>query len=369
MSFGLLKHFKDRKKSDTEKTITHYEHLIIGQDLGAVLKLFELRHSHPDAKIRMISARPLTKKALLENYELGVSLIRSPQAVEGIYRKYHNAKILPHAKEASFYKDGKFHDFGGRAKPMELLAGEEFFTQKGFDFEVQSLFSEEDWEQLDEVLRLSQEIRILESIEKTTPTDLVDKTEWSLMFKDFTKVGTENLYVSMSSKKFLSVLANKESLSHELIDVCSSVLVQSAITVTWTLNKEIHSSEQTLFIPQSMTHEWGHFIVEFDSYDYEKNHQLMHVLFLIHEEDPQTEDMASKIKLIKRVMERVFPDLEKSMTNEFIRFDDEMFISGVKDELLEQVSFDYPNLKFLGQQAAMAPEHTSELFLSRTLLS
>lgn len=370
MSFGLLKHFKDTKSGNTQTTTTtHYRHVIIGQDLGAVLKLVELRRHSPDESVRLITTRPLNKQALLENYEFGVSHLRSPTAVENIYRKFHNAKILPQNKEASFYKEGKFHDFGGRAKSMDLAPGENFFINKGYKIELSSFFTEEEWENLDKTLNDHSEIRIFQGIEKTTPNDLVNKNEWLLTFKDFTKVSCENLYVAISPKKFLSFVQNKESLTPELIDVCTSVSIQSAISVTWKLDKEIFPEEKTLFIPQSMTHEWGHFVVEFESFNFQKKEQLCHVLFLIHEEEPQSEDLAGKIKLMKRVVDRVFPDIEKHIKKEYIRFDDEMFISDVKDSALEQLSFDYPTLKFLGQASAMSSNLTNEKFLSRVLLN
>jgi protoporphyrinogen oxidase len=210
---------------------------------------------------------------------------------------------------------------------------------------------------------------MFEDIQKTEVSDLVDKKEWTLTFKDFGSVTAENLYLSLSPKKFLTYFQNKEKLSTELIDVCTAVEVQSAISVTWKLDKETYPEERTLFIPQSMTHEWGHFLVEFESYNYQNKEQLCHVLFLIHEEEPQSEDLASKIKLMKRVLDRVFPDIEKHIKQEFIRFDEEMFISHMKDSAMEQISFDYPTLKFLGQAAPMASHFQNEKYLSRVLLS
>lgn len=369
MSFGLLKHFKDSKSGTADKVSSkHYRHVIIGQDLGAVLKLVELRKSFPDESVRLITSRPFNRQNLVENYEFGVSHLRSPAAVESIYRKFHDAKILPLSKDSSFYKDGKFHDFGGRAKSMDLQAGEDFFINKGYKLELSSLFSVEDWENLDQILKDHSEIRMFESIEKTTPDELVDKKEWRLSFKDFSTLTAENLYVSLSPKKFLNFLQNKEQFTPELIDVCSSVKIQAAISVTWKLNKEVYPEEKTLFIPQSMTHEWGHFLVEFESYNFQKKEQLCHVLFLIHEEEPQSEDLAAKIKLMKRVLDRVFPDIEKHITKEYIRFDEEMFISDIKDSAIEQMGFDYPTLRFVGQMSPMTADLSQEKFLSRVLL-
>lgn len=370
MSFGLLKHFKDHKKSFAENIRKSYsQHVIIGQDLAAVLKLMEIKHSHPTETVKLISSRPLTKQFLVESYESSVSLLRSQAAVEGIYRKYHNAKLYPHNKEASFYKDGKFHEFSGRAKSMELLPGEAYFMQKGYKVSVASLFQESDWENLDEVLSECVEVHIFQTIEKVTSAELIEKKEWLLTFKDFTEVDCENLYVSLPPKKFLNYLVHKEAVTPELIDVCSSSHVQGGLAVSWVLNKEIFTEDRTLFIPQSMTHEWGHFIVEFDSYNHTDKTQCCHVLFLIHEEEPQTEDLGSKIRLMKRVLDRVFPDLEKSIVNEYIRFDEEMLISDVKYSAMEQVGFDYPTLKFLGQMSPLVPQQSDEKFLARVLLN
>lgn len=370
MSFGLLKHFKESKSENTPVNVAkHYRHIIVGQDLGAVLKLTDLKKNYPEESVRLITTRPLNKQTLIENYEFGVSQLRSAAAVENIYRKFHTAKILPQSKDASFYKDGKFHDFGGRAKSMDLLSGEEFFTHKGYKLTLSSLFTDEEWANLDQLLNDSQEIRLFESIEKTIPQDLVDKAEWKLSFKDYATLTCENLYVSTSPKKFLSYVQHKEKLTPELIDVCTSVNVQAAISLTWSLDKEIYAEEKTLLVPQSMTHEWGHFVVEFDAYNYQNKEQLCHVLFLIHEEEPQSEDLASKIKLMKRVLDRVFPDIEKRIKKEYIRFDEEMFISDVKDASIEQLTFDYPTLRFLGQTAHVSANFSGEKFLSRTLLS
>ena len=369
MSFGILKKYKDVKYTSSENgSSTHYRHVIIGQDLGAVLKLLEIKKNAPDESVRLISTRPLNRQLLIENYNFGVSHLRSQTAVEGIYRKFHDAKILPQKNSASFYKDGKFHDFGGRAKSMELAQGEEFFTQLGYKLELSSLFTPDDWENLDKILNENSEIRIFQAIEKTTPDELVDKKEWTLLFKDFAKVTTENLYVSMSPKKFLNLLSNKESVTPELIDVGSSVSTQAAISVTWKLDKEIFNEEKILFIPQSMTHEWGHFLVEFETFNYQNKEQLCHVLFLIHEEEPQSEDLAQKIKLMKRVLDRVFTDIEKHIKKEYIRFDEEMFVSGLKDAAMEQLSFDYPTLRFIGQANSLPAELSQEKYLARVLL-
>jgi hypothetical protein len=367
MSFGLLKHFKDQKKGFQEqKEVSYVAHVILGSDLSSILKLLELRKNHNPEAIKLISNRLINKKLLIESYQYGVSQIRSEEAVTEIYKTHFNAKILPQKNSAQFYKDGKFHDFGGRAKSMDLLDGEAYFQAKGYHLEISSLFSEEDWANLDQIIGQHLDIRIVEGIEKTEAKDLVEKDEWLLTFKDYKKITCENLYTSLSPKKFIHFIKNKEKMTPELIDFCTSTKIQGALSLTWQMKKEFTQESRTFFIPQSMTHEWGHFIVEFENTN--EGH-LCHGLFLLHEEEPQSEDLASKIKLMKRVLDRVFTDFENNIYKEYIRFDDEMFISDVKDNLIEQLGFDYPTLKFLGQAAPVKGQFSQEKFLTRVLLS
>jgi hypothetical protein len=366
MSFGLLKHFKEHKNLHNQNEATFTANIILGHDLGSILKLIELRKTHSHESIKLISSRLINKQMLVENYQFGVTQIRSEDAVTEIYKTHFNAKILPQKNEPQFYKDGKFHAFSGRAKSMELLEGEKFFLSKGYHLDISSLFSEEDWNNLDTIISAHIDIRIVESIEKSQVQDLVEKEEWLLTFKDFKKIVCENLHLSLSPKKFLGHLKNKDSLTPDVIDFCTSIKIQSALSITWLMKKDFGQDERTLFIPQSMTHEWGHFIVEFEQ---TSQGHLCHGLFLIHEEEPQSEDLATKIKLMKRVLERVFPEFENNINKEYIRFDEDMFISDVKDNLIEQISFDYPTLKFVGQSAQMKPQFNQEKFLARVLLS
>jgi hypothetical protein len=367
MSFGLLKHFKDQKKGfSQENQVSFMAHVILGSDLASVLKLVELRKNFPQESIKLISPRLVNKKILIETFQYGVSQLRSEDAVTEIYKTHFNAKLWPQQQAAQFYKDGKFHDFGGRAKSMDLLSGEDFFLTKGYRIEIASLFDAEVWQNLDDILNQHLDIRILEGIEKTQSQDLVEKDEWLLTFKDFKKMSCESLYSSLTPKKFLNLLKNKESLTPDVIDFCSSAHSTGAMSITWSMKKEITSEQRTLFIPQSMTHDWGHFVVEFEN---SSDGFLCHGLFLVHEEEPQSEDLASKIKLMKRVLDRVFPDFENAIHKEYIRFDEEMFVSGIKDNLIEQMSFDYPTLKFLGQSSLMKPQFVQEKFLARVLLS
>lgn len=365
MSFNL-RAFKDLKKDHkNQNPRRHYRHLILGHDLKAVLQLIELKEKYPEDSIRLISSRLITKNTLIESYENGVSTLRDEETVSAIYKKYYDFKCHRQINEPLFYKDGKFHEFSGRAKPMELRDGEDTFKGLGYRYQISSLFKAENWEKLDEYLSQAQDVKVIDLIQKTNPQDLVEKDEWLLTTKDYNEVTAENLYVTMAPGKFLNLIHDKSSLSTELMDYLSSVNVLQGIQVCWELNKELYNEERTIFIPQSMTHEWGHFIVEFEAFNHATQTQKMHVMFLIHEEEPQAEDLASKIRLMKRVVDRVFSDFEKSIKKEFILYSEEMIQWGQKDNLSEQISFDYPTLKLLGEGG---PSSAQYMHLGRSLL-
>lgn len=365
MSFNL-RAFKDLKKDQKQQNPRrHFRHLILGHDLKAVLQLVELKTKFPGESVHLVTARPITKKTLIENYENGVSTLRSEETVTEIYKKFFDFKCFKQSQEPLFYKDGKFHDFGGRAKSMELRSGEEFFKGLGYRYEISSLFKPEVWEKLDEYLNEAQDVRVISMIQKTEPQDLVDKDEWLLTTKDYHELTAENLYVTLAPNKFLNLVHDKDKLTTELMDYLTSVNVLQGIQVCWELNKEIYPEERTLFIPQSMTHEWGHFLVEFEAFNHTTKTQKMHVMFLIHEEEPQAEDLAGKIRLMKRVIDRVFSDFEKSIKKEFILYSEEMIQWGQKDNLGEQISFDYPSLKLLGEGG---PSYGDFHFIGRSIL-
>ncbi|HLW56963.1 MAG TPA: hypothetical protein VKY27_06230, partial [Bacteriovoracaceae bacterium] len=64
MSFGLIKRFKDLRKTPEDGVKkTFSRHVIIGHDLGAILKLVELRKDNPAEHVRLISNKPLSQKS------------------------------------------------------------------------------------------------------------------------------------------------------------------------------------------------------------------------------------------------------------------------------------------------------------------
>ncbi|MCE3014016.1 MAG: hypothetical protein LW878_13225 [Proteobacteria bacterium] len=365
MSFGI-KSFKKNKQDLAAGEKRHITHVILGQDISAVLKLVSLKSQHAPENLRLITPRFLTREVLIDQFRCSPSTLRSNEHTLQVLEKYPFAKSLRYETESLFYKDGSWHKFNSRAKPMELKSFEETFRPARQELTLESLFSPEDWEQLDETLKTYQSVRVLEKLEKQVPTDLAQVDEWWMLFHDLGEVTATHLYTSLSARELLKRSGQGQSLPTEMSAWLSSVEKKAAIAIRFDCSKQLHEETQTLFIPQSMTHEWGHFIVDVHPYDAQtKSHPLM-ALILLHDEEPTSEIMADKIKLLKRVFERVFPRFQETIQSEYIFVSEDFFEVINNEKLAEELNVGVPSLTLLGQYST---ENLTHNFLSRALLS
>ena len=365
MSFGI-KSFKKNKQELAAAEKKHIAHVILGQDIAAVLQLVALKTQHAPENLRLITPRFLTREVLIDQYRCAPSTLRSNAHTLQVLEKFPFAKSLRFETESLFYKDGSWHKFNSRAKPMDLKSFEDTFLPARQEITLESLFSPEDWAQLDDTLKAYQSVRVLEKLEKQKPTDLANVDEWWMLFHDLGEVTATHLYTSLPARELLKRSGQGQTLPTEMSAWLSSVEKKAAIAIHFECNKQLHEETQTLFIPQSMTHEWGHFIVDVHPYDAQTKSHPLSALILLHDEEPTSEIMADKIKLLKRVFERVFPRFQESVLSEYI-FVSEDFFEVVRDEkLAEELSVGVSQLTILGQYSAQNLAHN---FLSRALMS
>jgi hypothetical protein len=354
-------HIDDRRK--------YFSHIVVGDDFMAVWMFLKLRKEHGAEKVCLITENPLDQKTLLEEWKCSIHTLRDEETANTLIGLKPQLEITPSNTKVQFYKDTKLHEFGGRAKPMPLGAGEEEFLGSFYKVNFQNLFTSEDWEALDEVLK-GQENKILQSIELSTPQDLVEKTFFKLHTGEHESFECEHLHWVKNPKKFHRLVENKEELADAISEYCTHLQTQTGVVVHFDCDREIHPEAGTVFLPQSMTHEWGHFIVDFEAFDPASNQQGITGLILLKDEDLTEEELAKKIKLLKRVMERVFPEFSKSNYTEYIRFAEDMFIHGMKDELMQSMRSAMPQLEMLGSAAPIGPVNSDNIFsVTRGLVS
>lgn len=324
MSFGI-KALKRGERDHKGHERQHISTVILGADLAAVLKLVELKRELSPEKLRLITPRLITRDYLIQTYQHAVSTLRDNELTLQLAEKFPQLRSTRVENESLFYKEGQWHRFAGRAKSMELAPGEDYFLAPRQDIDLKTLFTDTDWNELDHILNTYQNVRALETIEKKTPGDLVNRDEWWMLFHDLGEVTCQELWLSLPSRAVLKASRHGQTLPPEVAAYFAGVSRRSAIALNWECTKELYPESRTLFVPQSMTHEWGHFILDVRPWDPERQCYPLSALILLQEEEPTSEFMADKIKLAKRVLDRVFPDFERHVRQEHIHASEDYF--------------------------------------------
>ena len=134
-----------------------------------------------------------------------------------------------------------------------------------------------------------------------------------------------------------------------------------ALYIKFKLSKKVSDRRETLFLPLSYTHSWGHFIGEFQERD--DGQEIEFVTFL-DKDQTNEEEIIRKIRILKRSLEKVHPGLKKLIKKEEICLDEVSL--DFSDNLFDQISsLDYIN--FVGQAAPMNQANRDLSHLARGL--
>lgn len=356
--FGLRALKKEIKENETTLSHKFYKYIVCGENTFGALTFLKLSKKFP-GEVKFITKNPFFKEDMIKEWECTLNSIRSNEVADALISLNPRFEIMKNEKDVLFYKDTKFHKFGGRAKPHELKEGESFFTNSPCAIQMQAMFDPEEFETFDDLVKEDQLHKIISKIEICKPTDLVEKVNFKIQTGESESLTCEKLYFCESPKKFLNLVSNKEDLNDIVYSFAAGITNDQAIAVNFKCNREISKEVGTIILPQSLTHEWGSFILDFEEFDPATNMQSFKALTFIGEDDLQEEDLAKKIRLMKRVIERVFPELSKADVEQSIRFSDEYRVSGTNDTQYDGLQDQ--NVRFLGQGSAIKHE-TSDKF-------
>lgn len=359
--FGLRAFKKLKDENAVQENKQHFDHIVFGENYFAVLTYLKLKEKFGAEKVKLISENYVDKQSVLSEWKCSLNTIRNENIAKKLMEMKPQLEILPDTHRVKFYKDSKFHEFGARTKPFEIKAGEEFFQDTFFNIKLEGLFSDEQWNNLDETLKDGQLNKYLDRIELTEPSDLLEKTNYILHTGEYESLECEYLYWCDSPKDFYKKVENKDKINDALGELCHSVEHRSAMAVNFEVEAKIFDNSGTVFLPQSVTHEWGHFICDFQNFDPAINKQNFTCLMFVNEDEVNEEELAKKIRLMKRVIERTMPEFAKVKHNEHIHYDRKMFIDNVKDELVNDIEFDHSHLKFVGIGAPIGAEDSQEI--------
>jgi hypothetical protein len=354
--FGIRAFKKIQIEKHNEKK-SYVKHIVFGENSFAVLTFLKLNKKYP-GEVKLITKNPFYKEELLKEWSCSLSSVRSESVAQGLLALNPRLEIFQNHTEVIFYKDAKFHKFGGRAKPHELKDGEAFFTKAPYQINLAGLFEESDLENLEEILKENQLNRILKEIKICTPEDLVEVANFKLYTGESESIHCEKLYFCESPKTFYSLINDKNTIPDSLQAFIAPITNQQGICVNYICDKKVYEKEGTVILPQSVTHEWGSFMLDFTKFDPEKNIQEFRALTFIGDDELQEDDLAKKIKLMNRVIERVLPEFGNAKVEQSIKYSSEYRISGINDDAFDSIRNE--NVKFLGQASPLNIKDSNE---------
>lgn len=364
MSFGI-RSLKKKQENVKEKAQHKFvKNVLVGEDICVFLKAINFKEK--GIPFQIIVENDLNLDLLLKKWSNTLSSVTNSELKELLKAKYPQLEIKGFAN-ALFYKDSKFHEFGARTKNFELKIGEEYYTQGIYDIDLTSVFRDK-YEMLASILSENTVKKIIVELEVTEPQDLVEVEHFKLHLSDYDTIGVETLYWSESPKKLFKLATLKEKLGEAFNQYSSEIELYAGLVVDFKYNlvkeNEAFSEliDKLVFLPQSVTHEWGHFICMI------KNDSILCQCILSSEEGFNEEDLAKKIRLMKRVIERVFDHLKIDETNEAIWFDENFWAEGQNDKQYF-ASNRNENLKMLGNFAPIMDDVIGAALEARGLLN
>lgn len=345
--FGLRSLKKHNDQSTVEGQRSYHRNIVMGETLFGYLtfnKIFEIS----EGKAVFLTRNTYLSEQINNDLACTMNAVRDSEVADEL--GFEQLEVRDATKTPLFYKDTKFHKFGARAKPHPLLPGEEFFSKPFYQVDLKLDIN-------DEVLAANQVRKIIKKIRVCEPTDLVEPVRFELFTGDGDILTCEKLYFCENPRDFYRLVENKEALSEEVKKYLVAVETNPGITVHFECKGKFSDHVGSMIIPQSMTHEWGNFIIDIGPF--ENGYQNFKAMTFIDADDLQEEDLAKKIRLMRKVLERVMPELEKCECVPTIKFDSDLRYQGMNDELSGKLRNE--DIRFVGPGAPLS-HPKSELF-------
>lgn len=346
--------FKDihklKKIAVVEKEIINVPYLVVGKDIFSISLYSDLKTAHGQESVRLLSEDAILKSDLLPK---GPSTIRGETNQKIFKTLYPDVAITKCNENSLFYKDMTWKSFGGRSKPEVLKYDEGFFTGERIDPNYEEIFKN--------VTHSDEYIESLNGEAYQVRIKSINRSENGFVVEciNGTEFHCEYLYFGLSPYHYLQYYVDKNHLSVPIIEFCESTQTSSALFVKFVFNEvPLSDIKETLFIPLSYTHDWGHFIGEFKQVD---NHQEIEFMHFLEDQLMSEEDVSRVIRLLKKSMEKIFDNFLKIKSAEYIALEQEIGCLKIDDQgfekSLELNILETHNLFFIGINA---PIHSSQ---------
>ncbi len=350
MAFKELQKLK--KISVREKETFHTKYVVIGHDLYAIDLYKNLVRMHGLEYVKFLSMEKFTPQDFIKK---GPSHVRGQKNIEFFENFFPHGIQNKFLKSSMYLKEKEWKTFGGRGKSEALKYHEEFFVEGHVQLNYAELFPFIN--DPDEIQKLNDEVYPIkiESID-------FQNNQFSIMCVNGSEFITDHLYFGLSPFLFLNLFKNKAHLNYNLMEYFESLKSPSVLYLNFQLKKSISEMQQSFFIPLSYTHEWGHFICEFWN---SPSGQELKVLHFLDKEQTTEDDISRIIRMLKKQLEKNFPEFKQSLISEFIvieefglapKIDDQQYTHSLIG--LEQFA---KNLEFFGANAPLHKRSEDEI--------
>jgi len=357
VSYSVLRTLK--KEDDKVVSKKFVRHLVVGEDLFAVAHTQKLLAQFPQETSLLVEKKFETKDILPK----GASTLRGEANIAAIKELYPESVTTEYDRVARFIKEGKFKKFGGRSKPETLLWGEHFYIDPKIDIKLDGLFPFINEENLYEKLPAIEEK--IKAIHKIQSADLVENAQWAVECHSGVTYECEHLYFSKGPAEFLNFISNKAALSNEFIEWCEATQTPATLFHHWTFSKPVMDRTDTIFLPYSYTHEWGHAVVEFVALS--DGSQEARMTSFIEPEQTSEEELSKKIRLYKRNLEKICPEASKFSKDEYLALVATSVNAKNDDAGFQKFMHELKNLIFIGEQGASLKDSSDVSHLMRGL--
>lgn len=360
MAFNEILKLKKQKEDQQATQNKYIRNLIVGKDLFATKIFLELEKKVEAEQLMFIS--PENIESVRDLLWVGPSRTRGNNTE--LLAKLNQEASQSEVVKPIFFKEGKFHEFGSRAKSSPLLDGEEFFQSETIRVDENSFYPEIFEEgRCQDLLEKMVQCPIVSIEYEENPSDLVEPVFWKVELSDGRVFETTNLYWGLHPFQFIDLLKGKEKLNRQLIEIFQSMRTKAQISVEYNLKSDdFDEVNSTWFLPLSQTHDWGHFIGDFFKISDKENSEsgadstkvVARFLHFLDEKEVNEEDVAKKLRILRRNFEKILDKKKDILGSEYVRFEEFSDCQNINEEEFKNIEFPFKNVRMFGNNAPLA---------------
>lgn len=348
MAINRLRKLRRVEENKGEKIFKR--NLVVGNDLFS-LELYDLlNQKYGQSEVSLLTPKKIDSEDLRIK---GPNMLRGESNIKAFKCFYPEYEGLSKDDNAEFFKELKFRKFSSRSKHEKLLWGEEFFKGPKVKLEQKELFTVLKKENFYIENEKDFLVKNITGINFISTDDLLENANWEISCSNGDRMLCEHLYWGLGPKSFLDLYTEKSKLSNQFMEFCERQASPMALNIKFNFDGEITKKEETLFIPLSYTHEWGHFVGEFNLYSENEKSQSAEFLLYLNHHHTTEEEISRNIRILKKNLEKIFPKIKTTKAKEYISLSENVACQNIDDYLFPRGEFENKKINFIGFNAPL----------------